>query len=378
MKFQRLLFTGTTLCFAAALAGCGNGGDTNTATDSNTAAPKPATGNTSATTGNTASTTTSAGSGAALTGSGATFPALLYTRWFDEYKTAKGTQIDYQAVGSGAGIKALTAQTVDFGASDAPPKPDETAKMPGPIVVIPTVGGPVALAYNVPGAPKDLKMSGDTLADVFLGKVTKWNDPKIAAANPGATLPATPITIAHRSDGSGTSYIFTNFLAAVSPEWKTKVGAGKSVTWPVQGLAGKGSDAVTTTISSTPGCIGYIELAYATKAKLSTLAVKNKDGQFVGPSVDGAAAAAEGSSDALLKSPTALIVNAAGAKSYPVSGFTYVLAYQNAKNPTKGAALKEFLKWAMTDGQKDATALNYAPLPKAVADANLKVIDGLK
>ena len=366
------------MCFAAALAGCGNGGDTNAATDTNTAAPANSAATTNSASTGAASGNASAASGQSLAGSGATFPALIYTRWFDEYKKAKGTQIDYQALGSGAGIKALTAQTVDFGASDAPLKADDTKKMPAPVVTFPTVAGPVALAYNVPGAPADLKVSGDVLADMYLGKITKWNDAKIAAANPGAKLPATPVTIAHRSDGSGTSYIFTNYLAAVSPEWKTKVGAGKSVTWPVQGLAGKGLDAVTTTIQSTPGCVGYIELAYAKKAKLATLSVKNKDGQFVAPTVDGTATAAESSSAALLKDGTALIVDAPGAKSYPIAGFTYIMAYQSAKNPAKGAALKEFLKWAMTDGQKDTTALDYAPLPKAVADANLKVIDGLK
>lgn len=365
MKFQRLLTASAALCVATVLAGCGG----QSSTESNSAGA----GDSS----NATTSSSSTESATSLSGTGATFPALIYTRWFEEYKGAKGVQIDYDPKGSGAGIKALTDQSTDFGASDAPLNASEKGKLPSPAVTLPTVAGAVALAYNVPGAPKNLKMTSDALAGVFLGQITKWNDPKIAAANPGATLPATPITVAHRSDGSGTTYIFTNYLSAVSPEWKTKVGASKTVTWPT-GLAGKGSDGVASTIKGTPGAIGYVELAFAKKGNLPYVSIKNKDGQFIAPSVEATTAAAESSSDALVKDVTAPIVNASGAKSYPIAGFTYIMAYQSAQNAKKGAALKDFLKWAMTDGQKDAASLDYAPLPKAVADANLKTIDGLK
>ncbi len=366
MNFQRLLFAGTTLCFAAALSGCGgNSTEGNSSSGSNTSSS------------NSASTTSSGQGATSLSGIGASFPALIYTRWFDDYKTAKGVQIDYQPAGSGAGIKALTKQTVDFGASDAPL--GKSDKLPAPAVTLPTVAGAVALAYNLPGAPKNLKMPSAALADVFLGKITKWNDPVIGAANPGAKLPDTPITVAHRSDGSGTTYILTNYLAAISSDWKSKVGPGsKTVTWPTTGLAGKGSDGVASLVKGTPGALGYVELAYAKKGNMPYLSVQNKAGQFVEPTVEATTAAAENSSAALLADVTAPIVNAPGAKSYPISGFTYIMAYQSAKNANKGAALKDFLKWAMTDGQKAAKALDYAPLPKAVADANIKTIDSLK
>ncbi len=346
------------LCFA--LAGCtGNGtsteGATNGASSSNGAAPT--------------------GSATALTGAGATFPAPLYSRWFDAYKEKSGVEINYQSSGSGAGIKALGDKTVDFGASDAPLGAKD--KLPAPVATIPMVGGAVVLAYNLPGAPAGLKMSGDAIAGIFLGKITRWNDPALAALNPGVTLPATPIAVAHRSDGSGTTNIFTTYLAAVSPTWKTTIGAGKSVDWPV-GTGGKGNDGVTSSIKSAAGGFGYVELAYAKQNKLPYAAVENAAGQFVSPDVAGVTAAAEGSLAKVQKDITAPIANAPGAKAYPIAGFTYIMVYKTAPNPAKGAATKAFLKWAMSDGQKTAAEQDYAPLPASLVTLNEKTIDALK
>ncbi|RYG70964.1 phosphate ABC transporter substrate-binding protein PstS, partial [bacterium] len=299
------------------------------------------------------------------------------TRWFDNYNAKTGVQINYQSVGSGAGIKQLGQKTVDFGASDAPLGSKDLKGLTAPVATIPTVGGAVVLAYNLPGAPAGLKMTGETIANIFLGKITKWNDAAITASNPGVTLPATTITVAHRSDGSGTTNIFTNYLAAVSPEWKTKPGAGKSVEWPV-GLGGKGNDGVASAIKQAPGGFGYVDLAYAKQNKLPYASIKNKAGQFVAPDVAGVTAAAEGALEAVKKDITAPIANADGAKAYPISGFTYIMVYKTNPNAGKGTAIKEFLKWAITDGQKEAAALDYAPLPAAVVELNEKTIDALK
>ncbi len=372
MIFQRLCAAGAALCFAAALAGCGgNSADTNTASDTNSAST-----NAAASTSSDNSATTTEGS-TSLAGAGATFPAPLYTKWFDSYNQAKNIKIDYQSVGSGAGIKQLTAQTVDFGASDAPLNDKEKAALPSPVVTLPTVAGAVVVAYNLPGAPKNLKMTGDAIAKIYQGTIKTWNDPAIAKLNPGVTLPTTNINVVHRSDGSGTSYIFTNFLASASNDWKTKVGASKSPTWPT-GIGGKGNDGVASAVKQAPGGIGYVELAYAKQNGLSYASVQNKDGQFIEPTVDATTATAEGALDAVQKDVTAPIANAPGAKAYPIAGFTYLMVYQTPKNAAKGAALKEFLKWAMTDGQKQAAALDYAPLPKSIVDLNLKTIDTLK
>ena len=369
-NFTHLGATGFALSLSAALAGCG--GDAAN-TDANTAAPS--TGNTSASTSGDAPTTATGAK--QLTGAGATFPAPLYTRWFDSYNQKAGVQINYQAVGSGAGIKQLVSKTVDFGASDAPLGSKDIKALPAPVATIPTVGGAVVLAYNLPGAPANLKMTGEAVANIFLGKIKKWNDPQIAAVNAGVTLPNSNIVVAHRSDGSGTTNIFTNYLAAVSPEWKTGVGAGKSVEWPV-GLGGKGNDGVAAAIKQASGGIGYVELAYAKQNKLPYASIKNKSGQFVAPDAGGVTAAAESSLAAVQKDITAPIANATGAKAYPISGFTYIMVYKTAPNPEKGIAVKEFLKWAMLEGQKDAAALDYAPLPSALVSLNQKTIDALK
>lgn len=373
MNFQRLLASGTALCFAAALAGCGG----NSPTESNTGSTNSGSTNSASTESNSASGTTTAASGSGLTGSGSTFIFPIMTQWAKQYKDAKGVQVDYQGEGSGAGIKHLTAGTVDFAASDAPMNAKEKAAMPSPAVTMPAVAGAVVVAYNLPSAPKDLKMTGQILSDIYMGKITKWNDAAIGGINPGVKLPSTPITVAHRSDGSGTSFIFTNFLAAASTEWKTKVGASKAPTWPV-GVGGKGNDGVAATVKQSPGGIGYVELAYAKKGGLSYASVQNKAGQFIEPTVESTTAAAEGAASALAADNTAPIANSAGAKAYPIAGFSYLMVYGSAKNAGTGAQLKEFLKYVMTDGQKSAAGLDYAPLPKAVADMNLKAIDALK
>jgi phosphate transport system substrate-binding protein len=308
-----------------------------------------------------------------INGAGATFPFPLYSKWFNEYnKLHPDLKFNYQSIGSGGGIKQITERTVDFGASDAPMSDAELAKTPG-LIHVPTVLGAVAVVYN--GAPTGLKLSGSALAEIFLGKITRWNDPKIAASNPGMKLPDVAITVAHRSDGSGTTAVFTDYLAKVSPEWKTQVGAAKSVKWPV-GLGGKGNEGVTGLVKSTPGTIGYVELAYANQNKLTTAALQNADGNFVHPSVEStsmAAAAATIPADFRVS-----ITNSKGKDAYPISSFTYILIYKDQSDAAKGKALGQFLWWAIHDGQKLAKPLDYAPLPAAVVtkvEAALKTIN---
>jgi phosphate transport system substrate-binding protein len=266
---------------------------------------------------------------------------------------------------------------VDFGASDAPLKPEDEKAMSGPVVHIPTVAGAVVVAYNLPQSPQGIKLTGEAVANIYLGKITKWNDAAIAALNPGMKLPDTPVVVAHRSDGSGTTNIFTSYLKAVSPEWATKVGSGKSVKWPV-GLGGKGNEGVAGIVSKTPGAVGYVELAYAIQNKFSYAALRNKAGQFVEPSVDSTTAAVQGALPALQKDLRTPIVNASGAKAYPIAGVTYILAYQKSQDTEKGKALKEFLQWAMKDGQGMAKELYYAPLPNEVVKLNEKTIASLQ
>ncbi|MBV9470712.1 MAG: phosphate ABC transporter substrate-binding protein PstS [Abitibacteriaceae bacterium] len=321
-------------------------------------------------------TTGTGGAKGQLTGAGATFPYPIYSKWFDTYGSKNGVQINYQSIGSGGGIQQLKAGTVDFGASDAPLKADDEKAMPGPVVHIPTVGGSVANAYNLPGV-QSLKLDGPTLANIYLGKVKKWDDPSIAALNAGAKLPSTTIAVAHRADGSGTTNIFTTYLKTVSPEWGTKVGSGKAVSWPT-GVGGKGNEGVTGVVKQQPGGIGYVELNYAIQNKLSVASLKNKDGQFVEPTVDSTTAAIAGGLPALQKDIKAPLVNEAGAKAYPIVGLTYILVYKQQKDPAKGKALTGFLKWAMADGQSMAKDLAYAPLPAEVIKMNATAIDAIK
>ncbi len=303
-----------------------------------------------------------------LNGAGATFPAVIYSKWFDEFKNNTGVQINYQAIGSGGGIKQVTEGTVDFGASDGPMSDaqlnEAKAKQGTNILHIPTVLGAVVVSYNLPGGQKGLNLDGETLADIFLGKITKWDDARIKKLNPKLSLPSRAILVAHRSDGSGTSFIFTDYLSKVSKEWESKVGKGTSVNWPV-GLGGKGNDGVAGLIKQTTGTIGYVELAYAVQNGIMYANMKNKAGEFVEPSFKSVTLAAEGVKN-MPEDLRVSITDADGKGSYPISGFTWLLVYSNFKNEAKAGAFVKFLKWAMTKGQGYATGLYYAPLPKTV------------
>ncbi len=296
-----------------------------------------------------------------IQGAGATFPYPLYSKWISEYrKVNPNLNINYQSIGSGGGIKQITANTVDFGATDAPMSASELAKVKGTLHHIPMTLGSVVVAYNVPGVGEGLKLTPETLSGMFLGQITKWNDPKLVSQNPGVNLPNTPITVAYRTDGSGTTSVFTEYLSKVSVDWKAKVGEGKSVKFPV-GLGGKGNEGVTGLVKSTPGAIGYLELAYAKQNKLAMAAIRNKAGKFILPTPEGATSAASGNTvpaDLCLS-----ITDGIGAKDYPIASFSYILVYQDQQDATKGKALADFLWWAIHDGQKFAAALDYAPLP---------------
>lgn len=304
-----------------------------------------------------------------LNGAGATFPYVIYSKWFDLYHGKTGIEFNYQSIGSGGGIKQVTEGTVDFGASDGPMSDqqlaDVKAKQGSDVLHIPTVLGAVVLTYNLPEAGTDLKLTGEIIAGIFLGDVEKWNDPAIAALNPGKNLPAKAILVAHRSDGSGTSFIFTDYLSKVSDTWSKKVGKGTSVNWPV-GLGGKGNEGVTGVVKQTAGSIGYVELAYAVKNGLSYASVKNRAGVFISPSLESVTAAAAGSSKGIAEDLRVSITNADGKASYPLSSFTWLLVYKQMKDANKAKAMREFLAWALKDGQAYCKDLYYAPLPKEI------------
>ncbi len=301
-----------------------------------------------------------------LTGAGATFPYPIYSKWFSDYAQNTGVKINYQSIGSGGGIRQLSEQTVDFGASDGPMSDQELAGAKGgPVLHFPTVMGAVVITYNVPGVTRPLNLSGDLIADIFQGKITKWNDARIVAQNRGVSLPSSDILVVHRSDGSGTTYIFTDYLNTVSPSWSGSLGKGKDIKWPV-GLGGKGNEGVAGQVSQTPGSIGYVELAYAKQNKLPYANVRNADGHYVAPSIAAVTAAA-----ASMKLPKntdyrVSIVNAPGKDSYPISSMTWILVYQNQPDKVKGAKLVDFLRWAYKNGEKSATSLDYAPLPASM------------
>ncbi len=301
-----------------------------------------------------------------LTGAGATFPYPIYSKWFSDYAQRTGVKINYQSIGSGGGIRQLSEQTVDFGASDGPMNDQELANAKGgPVLHFPTVMGAVVITYNVPGVARPLNLSGDVIADIFSGKITKWNDARIVAQNRGVFLPNSDVLVVHRSDGSGTTYIFSDYLAAVSPSWASDLGKGKEIKWPV-GLGGKGNEGVAGQVKQMPGSIGYVELAYAKQNKLAYANVRNAAGRYVAPSIASVTAAA-----ASMKLPKntdyrVSIVNAPGNDSYPISSMTWILVYQNQSDRAKGAKLVNFLRWAYADGEKTASALDYAPLPKSM------------
>lgn len=301
-----------------------------------------------------------------LQGAGASFPNPLYQKWLSEYsKLNSNAQIDYQSVGSGAGIKQIQEQTIDFGASDKFMNDEELKKAPGELLHIPTALGAVVITYNLPGLTQTLKFSPDVLADIFLGKIKKWNDARIKADNAGVNLPDADIGVVHRADGSGTSAVFTEYLSKVSSEWKEKVGSGTSPNWPV-GQGGKGNEGVTAQVKNQPNTIGYIELAYAEQNKLPVAQIKNKAGQFVSPTLESVMAAA---SESIATTPDDLrvsIVDAAGATAYPIASYTYILVYKDQKDQAKGKALVDFLWWAIHNGETYAKDLKYAPLPLEV------------
>lgn len=327
-----------------------------------------------------ASSATASSGGLDLTGAGATFPYPIYSKWISDYTAKTGIKINYQAIGSGGGIRQLSEGTVDFAGSDAPMTDEEMAKAKGgPIIHIPTVLGAVVLTYNVPDLTQPLNLSGDVVADIFLGKVTKWDDGRIAALNPGAKLPARDILVVHRSEGSGTTYIFSDYLTTVSPAWASGPGKGKELEWPV-GLGGRGNDGVSGQVKQTPGTIGYVELAYANQNKLPVARIKNAAGQFVAPTIESITAAAAGAAEKL--PPTTdyrvSIVNAPGGQAYPISSFTWLLVYQRQADATKGKKLVDFIRWALTEGESSAPALDYAPLPEAVGKQLLDKLSSIQ
>ena len=315
-----------------------------------------------------------------LTGAGATFPNPLYQKWVSEYqKSNPDVKIDYQSIGSGGGIKGITEKTIDFAGSDAPMSKKEIAAAGGEVVHIPTVAGAVVPAYNLPEFKGDLKLDGPTLAAIFGGKVTKWNDPKIAALNEGTKLPDLGITPAWRTDGSGTTFVFTNYLATQSEEFKSSVGMGKQVKWPT-GQGGKGNEGVTAAVQGTPGAIGYIELNYATQNKIPFALMKNKDGRFIKCSPESVAAAGAGAVEKMDKSLAVDIWNQPGAEAYPIAAFTYIIVYKDLgylKDEGKAKGLVSFLKWATKDGQQFAAQMDYAPLAEPVQKKAAAAIAGL-
>jgi phosphate transport system substrate-binding protein len=298
-----------------------------------------------------------------LTGAGATFPAPLYTKWFDEYNKLTGIKINYQAIGSGAGITQITEGTVDFGASDGIMTADQIAKAEashGPILHIPMTSGAVAVVYNLPGIGiGDLKLTGDVLANIYLKKITKWNDSMITDINPGLNLPDTAIAVVHRSDGSGTTFIFTNYLSKVSEDWKTSVGNATSVSWPGD-IGGQGNAGVAGQVQQIPGAIGYVELAYALQNNITYAVLKNASGSFIAPSLSATTKASEGI--ALPDDMKIMITNSSNPEAYPIAGFTWILVYENQTDKAKGETLVNMLWWAIHDGQQYTTPLDYAPL----------------
>jgi phosphate transport system substrate-binding protein len=317
-------------------------------------------------------------SGLLINGAGASFPYPIYSKWFGDYSKKDTTvQINYQSVGSGAGIKQVTEGTVDFGASDGPMNDDQikayTEKHGSGILHFPTVLGAAVPTYNVPGVSEALNFTPEALAGIFLGKITKWNDPAIGGPNKGANLPANDIVVVHRSDGSGTSYIWTDYLSKVSEEWKSKVGRNTAVSWPV-GLGGKGNEGVTGLVKQTPNSIGYVELIYAAQNNIPYGAVKNAAGVFVKADLAGVSAAAAGAAQEMPDDFRVSITNAPGKAAYPISSFTWLLIPEKFSDAKKRDAMKAFLKWALTDGQNQVESLSYAKLPKAVVDKELKAI----
>jgi phosphate transport system substrate-binding protein len=312
-----------------------------------------------------------------INGAGATFPNPLYSKWFSEYNKLKQVQINYQPIGSGGGIRQLSNQTVFFGATDGPMTPEQMQQAPGKILHLPTVLGAVVPVYNLPGTQGEIKFNGPVIADIFLGKITKWNDPAIAKLNAGMQLPSTDITVVHRSDGSGTSYIWVDYLAKVSPEWLKKVGVNTSVNWP-NGLGGKGNEGVAGLVQQTPGSLGYVELIYALQNKIAYASVQNAEGEFVRATIQSVTAAAGAAVKNMPKDFRVSITNAPGKGVYPISSFTWLLLYENPKDKGQSKAMVDFVRWALTDGQRFAPDLGYAPLPAEVVKLEMEALNTIK
>jgi phosphate transport system substrate-binding protein len=313
-----------------------------------------------------------------INGAGATFPYPIYSKWFAEYnKLHPNVQINYQSIGSGGGIRQVTNQTVFFGATDGPMTNEQQLAAPSKILHIPTVLGAVVPVYNLPGVNAELKFTGPVLADIFLGKITKWNDAAITKLNAGVNLPGTDITVVHRSDGSGTSYIWADYLAKVSPEWKSKVGVATAVNWP-SGVGGKGNEGVSGLVTQTPGSIGYVELIYALQNKISYGSVQNLAQEFVRASVQSVTAAAAAAATKMPADFRVSITNAEGKGVYPISSFTWLLLYENPKDKNQSKIMMDFVKWALTDGQKYCAELGYAPLPAEVVKLEMATIDKIR
>ena len=350
----RSLVLAAPVMLAVVAAACGGG---QPATDGTTAAPAAAV--------------------VQINGAGATFPYPIYSKWFDEYhKKAGSVQINYQSIGSGGGIRQVSNETVFFGATDGPMTDEQLKAAPGAILHFPMVLGADVPVYNLPGVA-ELKFTGPLLADIFLGKVKKWNDPAIAAVNAGVTLPNTDITVVHRSDGSGTTYIWADYLSKVSPEWKQKVGVSTAVNWPA-GVGGKGNEGVAGLVSQTPGSVGYVELIYALQNKIAFGAVQNANNEFVKATTESVTAAAAAAAANMPADFRVSITNAAGAGAYPVSSFTWLLLYEDPKDKAQSKAMVDFVKWALTDGQQFASQLGYAPLPAAVVAQELTALEKVK
>jgi phosphate transport system substrate-binding protein len=313
-----------------------------------------------------------------INGGGATFPNPIYSKWFSEYnKLHPNVEINYQSQGSGFGIQQITKRTVFFGATDGPMTQDQLLAAPGRILHFPTVLGADVPVYNIPGVSQELKFTGPVLADIFLGKITKWNDKAITGLNQGVNLPASDIVVVHRSDGSGTTYIWVDYLSKVSPEWKQRVGVATSVNWPV-GLGGKGNEGVSAQVTQVPGAIGYVELIYALQNRISYGSVQNSSGKFVRANVPSVTAAAVAAAKQMPSDFRVSITNAPGDDVYPISSFTWLLMYENPQDKTMAKVMVDFMKWALSDGQKYAADLGYAPLPTSVVDMELKSLATIK
>lgn len=316
-------------------------------------------------------TTTRTSGTVQITGAGSTFVNPIMSRWSSEYEKMTGVQVNYQSIGSGGGIQQFKEGTIDFGATDVAVSAEEEKDFTRPFVQFPIVAGTVSVVYNLPGAQQNLQLTPEVLTDIFLGKIKKWNDSRIAQINPGVSLPNMDIVVVHRSDGSGTTYIFTDYLCSVSAEWQQKVGKGKSVSWPV-GVGGKGNEGVTGQVKQLPGSIGYVELNYAKQNNLTVAAIRNAAGKFVLPDKSTGEEATRAAVEGLKQDIRSSAVNMPGENSYPITGFVYVLLDKQPKDATKAAEMKKFFEWVLKDGQKMAAELDYVPLAEEVVQMSLQ------